>query len=134
MTIAKSWDLQAAVFNAVSAALDPVPVTTSVPRDPEARYCRIDGFSMAANRAHKNQAQGDHSFTIHVFDAPEGGTSSLAWARQQIAAAHAAVEGLKLDASSHPIRLGTAAAALDNREDGVTDAHAFARYTATIGD
>lgn len=134
MTLAKGWSFQVAVFDAVTAALDPVLVTTAVPRNPPDRYCRIDGFSMAANRDYKNRAQGDHSFTIHVFDAPEGGTSSLSWVRQQIAAAHAAVEGLELDASSQPIRLGTASVALDHREDGVTDAHALARYTATIGD
>lgn len=131
MTVAKAFNLQQAVFSALTAALPGTPVFAFQPESPPARFCRIDGFTMAANEDFKNREQGDHSFTVHLIDGP---TLSLAWVREKAGAAHAALKPLALDAASTPFRIAAMSAALEERKDGGRDAHAFLRYTTTIGD
>lgn len=134
MTVGKAFSLQQAVFSALTTALPGVPIYAYQPEGPPAQFCRIDGFAMAANEAWKNLEQGDHTLTVHLIEAPPGGTLSLHWVRQQAAAAHSALKVLRLDAKSHTMKLVAAGAALEPREDGVRDAHAFLRYTTTIGE
>lgn len=133
MTLAKAWELQADVYSRLVAALD-VPVHTDVPSNPPARYCRIDGFTVAGEETYRNQERGRHGFTVHLFDAPAGGTSSLKWVRQQSTVAHAALNRTRLDGASRGLRMEAASATFDPTEQGDQDAHAFVRYTTTIGD
>lgn len=134
MTIAKAFDLQTAVYQALVVALPAVPVFAHQPEAPPERFCRIDGFTMASNEAYKNREQGDHSLTVHLIEAPAGGTLSLEWVRQASALAHAALKVLALDDHSTVLRLAAAGASLESRTDSVRDAHAFIRYITTIGE
>lgn len=134
MTVGKAFGLQQAVFSALTTALPGVPVYAYQPEGPPAQFCRIDGFAMAANEAYKNREQGDHSLTVHLIEAPTGGTLSLQWVRQQAATAHNALKVLQLDGKSFTLTLVAAGAALETRKDDVRDAHAFLRYTITIGE
>lgn len=134
MTIAKGFALQQAVFAAVEAALPGVQVFAFQPDGPPARWCRIDGFTLAPVESFKNHERADHALTVHVFDGPPGGTASLQWVRERCAAVHAALNGLALDGASHGLRMSAAGAAIETRGDGVRDAHAFIRYNAIIGE
>lgn len=134
MTIAKAFSLQQAVYSALAIAMPGVPVYAYPPEPMPEKHCRIDGFAMAANDAYKNREQGDHTLTVHLIEAPSGGTLSLQWVRQQAAAAHDALKVLQLDSMSLTLTLVAAGAALEPRADGVRDAHAFLRYTTTIGE
>lgn len=134
MTVRKAFDLQQAVYEVLASALPGVQIFSYPPEPAPARHCRIDGFAMAANEAYKNREQGDHTLTVHLIEAPPGGSLSLAWVRAQASAAHDALKVLRLDEKSLTLTLVAAGAALEPREDKVRDAHAFLRYTTTIGD
>lgn len=135
MTIAKATTLHERVFSALSAAFGAtIPVYSYQPEDPPERYCRIDGFTIAGGDEWKGIEQGNHSFTVHLIDAPPGGTLSLARVLVDRTTAHNALKDLRLDARSQTMSLAAAGAALEPQKDDVRNAHAFLRYNAIIGE
>lgn len=129
MTIDRAWPFQQAVYQALAAALPGVQGYAFVPPEPPAQYWRIDGWTVSPEQAFKNRERAHHGVTVHLIELD---TDSLQWVKQTLATAHAALNGLRLDANSAGLIMQAGDARLEPRADKVNDAHAFMRYTSAI--
>lgn len=124
--------VQADVIAALRAAITGIPVTADVSVPANGRYVRVDSFSAVDDDLYKRETTSTHSFIVHVFDAPPGGTTSLLWVRQTLAVADTAIVSAIL--SGGRARRQEAQALLEPKAaEGVFDAHGFIRYTVQIG-
>lgn len=127
MTVAKSWELQQAIYTTVVAATG-LQVFDHIPTDPPEEFMRLDGFNLA-DESPKNAERGRHSFIVHHFLRPTATVAQRGMKRgkEKIAAAHAALmasspAGGRLDHE-------TMDAAPDL--DGAT-AHVWSRYSVIL--
>lgn len=130
MTIAKGGDLQDAIVAALKDALE-IPVFTKIPKDGQEKYCRVDSFSITPVRRYKGREEATHRFTVHIF---QDNTSSLIWARNQLAAAHAAITSVSIPGMKATPEPEGSLVDLPPTADGMSDAHAWTRYFVTIGE
>ncbi len=66
-----AWELQRAVYAALTAALDPVPVYDDVPAGATGAYVTV-GEMTAADASDKTQDGEDHTLTLHVWSTYPG--------------------------------------------------------------
>lgn len=130
MSMLDDWNLQQELFSAISAAVTPVPVT-SAPKKYE-RYVRMDGWSVLNDELYRNQDTRTHRFFVHVFDAPNGGTESLAWTKSLMGLIEAALKGFT-STLGRGLVMEEAQATFEPRTDENHNAHGFLRYRIQIG-
>lgn len=111
-----------------------VPVEMAPPKSPPDRYVRIDGLSALDLELYRDAPFFDHSFMVHAFDAPAGGTTSLAWVIQTIEAIKTEILDIRIGQNGTSLRMDRATVTFDPRKDDGHDAHALHRYQITIGD
>lgn len=124
--------VQATVIGALEPALSPLTVTAGPSLSVGARYVRVDSFLLRDDDQYRNAETSTHEFVVHVFDAPEGGTRSLSWAWDTLAAVDSVLTGLTV--SGGTVRRQEAQCLFEPKAtEGVFDAHGFIRYRVQIG-
>lgn len=131
MTLPRAVELQREVFERLFAAMSPVPVS-STPLSVD-RYVRVDGVSLDVDATYRNYEAATHRFFIHAFDSPDEGTNSSLWVIEALTQADSAVRLVELPGASR-IRMSDMQVSFTPRADGKLDAHAFARYSVSIGE
>lgn len=131
MIIDRDNQVQTALFAVLEAALPGITVTAE-PTVPGERFVRIDSFIAVDNELYKSSEATTHSFTVHVFDQPDGGALTLTWVRQTLSAIDQAVMSASL-AGGRARRQEAQALFEPTSAEGVNDAHGFIRYSVQIG-
>lgn len=128
MTLALAGPLQAAVYQAVSAAVAPIEVFDHVPTNPPGEFIRLEGFEVF-DENFKNGEIARHSFEVHHFLRPGAEKAFLGKKRtwEILALAHAAVMAADLLGTTAQLEYSDA----DSDADGVS-MHGRARYTVTL--
>lgn len=140
MTVARSWDLQKALFARLTEALagkgrggSDVPVFDHAPHAPPPLYVRIDGGHIA-DESLKNCPRAGHRLDIHVFDRPAGqatqGRGQRAVKELQ-AVIYTALHDWRPFPGQGAIRHDETS--IDADEDGVTQ-HGFSYFRIKLGD
>lgn len=124
-------EIQSALYNTLTSANLGVPVTTE-PTAVQDRYVRIDSFTALDDDIYKNRETTTHSFTVHVFDAPDGGAKSFRWVRQMLGAIDTVIRASAL-AGGSARRQDFQVLFEPTTAEGVFDAHGFIRYSVQIG-
>lgn len=131
MIIDRDGQIQTELFAALTSALVGITVTAE-PTVPGERFVRIDSFSALDNELYKSSEATTHSFTVHVFDQPDGGALSLVWVRQTLSLIDQVVMSASL-AGGRARRQEAQALFEPTAAEGVNDAHGFIRYSVQIG-
>lgn len=128
MTVAKSLPLQQAVYQAVSAAVAPLPVYDHAPTTPPPEFVRLDGFNIN-DLGRKNGEIARHSFEVHHFLRPTAEKFAVGQKRTKeiLALAHAAVMAADLAGSLAQFEYLD----VSPDEDGVS-MHGRARYSVVL--
>lgn len=130
--ILRDTQVQTEVIQALRLALSGIDVTADPSIPPAGRYVRVDGWSPMDDDLYKNTETTTHFFFVHVFDAPPGGTKSLRWARETLAAADQAIMAANIVGGTARRQEAQVLFEPSNAE-GVFDAHGFIRYRVQLG-
>lgn len=130
MMIDRAIAVQTEIHARLSAALSPLPVTTAPTG--ATRYVRIEGFTANNDEIYKDAESSTHRFSVNAFDALEGGTRSLAWVWNTLAAANTALSGFEV-AGSKLVAEDTQAWFDPKTTEGVFNAQGFIRYRVQLG-
>lgn len=128
MTVAVAVQLQEQVYQAVAAAVAPLPVFDHPPTTPPSEFVRLDGFTIS-DASPKNGEIARHAFEVHHFLRPTAGGAVRGQKRtkQVLAQAHAAVMAATLCGKTADFEYQD----VQPDEDGVS-MHGRARYTIVL--
>lgn len=131
MIVDRDSQVHTEIFQRLQDPILSVPVTTE-PTVHHNQYVRIDAFTALDNELYKTSETSTHSFTIHAFDAPDGGSKSLTWVRETMAVVDQLIRGAKI-AGGLARRQEVQFLFEPTTAEGVFDAHGFIRYSVQIG-
>lgn len=129
MTVARALDLQARIYEVVSAAVAPLAVLDHAPTHPPEEFVRLDGFSIG-DASMKNGEIGRHSFEVHHFLRPVSGSPvprGQSRTKAILAASHAALMAAEVLGT----RVNFEYQDISPDIDGAT-MHGKCRYTITL--
>lgn len=129
--IQRAIHVQTEVHAALSAALAPIPVTTAPTG--AARHVRVEGLTVNHDEIYKNAEPATLRFSVNTFDSPEGGTRSLAWTWNTLAAINEVLSKRRLTAGGTVVAEDAQAWFDPQQTEGVFTAHGYTRYRVQIG-